>query len=292
MLVLGGLALGFLVPLVAENSFGPPNPKLNAWQRFSFGWQLLSHSSDLTVPRNPNGEEQLFIIQPGDSVPGISARLEQAGLIPNAQLFGVYLAWNGMDAYIQTGTFRLSPAMSATSIAGMLESATLTEITFSILPGWRMEEIAASLPTSGLSITADEFLAAASGTGFYLDLIPTGASAEGFLFPDVYILPRTTDATHLVSILLQGFASHLPADYPGEFASHGLTVYQAVTLASIIEREAIQDEEMPMIASVFYQPPSHRDEIADGSNRPVWDWIQRDPEFLVDNTPHRCRPAI
>ena len=66
----------------------------------------------------------------------------------------------------------------------MLKSTTLTEVTFTVLPGWRMEEIAASLPTSGLDIPPEEFLTAASAPAAAQDLIPAGASAEGFLYPD------------------------------------------------------------------------------------------------------------
>ncbi len=252
LLALLVLAMGFAVPLTAESSFGPPNPALSAWQRFSFGLELLWNASDLTLPRDLNGVEQLFVIEPGEDAFSISNRLETAGLISNARAFRIYLAWTGMDAYIQVGTYRLSPALTAESIAGMLQSATLTEVMFSILPGWRMEEIAASLPTSGLSITPEEFLAAASAPSITLDLIPAGTPAEGFLYPDTYILPRTTTDDQLVSVLVQGFTSHLPSDYPSAFASHGLTIFQAVTLASIIEREAMVDDEMPLIASVFY----------------------------------------
>jgi UPF0755 protein len=251
-LVIAALLVAFTVPLAAENSFGHPSPALTAWQRFSFGLELLWNATDLTLPRDINGAEQLFVIEAGEDAYSISNRLEAAGLIPNARTFRIYLAWTGMDAYIQIGTFRLSPALTAVSIAGMLQSATLTEVTFSVLPGWRMEEIAASFPTSGLSITPEEFLAAASIPTVFPNLIPAGASAEGFLYPDTYILPRTTTADQLVSVLVQGFASHLPGDYPSAFASHGLTVFQAVTLASIIEREAVVDDEMPLIASVFY----------------------------------------
>jgi UPF0755 protein len=134
----------------------------------------------------------------------------------------------------------------------MLQSATLTEVTFTVLPGWRMEEIAAALPTSGLPITPEEFLAAASTPSSFPDLIPAGASAEGFLYPDSYILPRTTTADQLISVLVQGFIAHLPGDYPAAFTAQGLTLYQAVTLASIIQREVLVNDEMPLIASVFY----------------------------------------
>ena len=246
------LALGIYVPMNAEASFGAPSPALSGWQRFSFGFQLAWNAGDLNLPADPNGAEQLFVIEPGESVVSVSERLEAAGLISSARTFRIYLAWTGMDTYIQTGMYRLSPSLTAQSIAGMLQTTTLTEVTFTVLAGWRMEEVAASLPTSGLDITPEAFLAAASAPGLLADLIPVGASAEGFLYPDTYILPRTTTAEQLVSVLLQQFSANLTPELRDGFAANGLTVYQAVTLASIIEREAVVDDELPTIASVFY----------------------------------------
>ena len=250
--VLSLVALAVFIPLAARQSFGEPAASLNSWQRFSYGCDLVWNAGDLTQPNDPAGVEQLFVIQSGESVVSISSRLEQAGLIRSAGTFRNYLLWSGLDTIIQTGTYRLSPAQSGFDIAQMLKSTTLTEVTFSVLPGWRMEEIAAALPTSGLDISPEAFLAAAASPSASQDLIPAGASAEGFLYPDTYILPRSTTADQLVSLLIQGFAAHLPADYPAAYAAHGLTVYQAVTLASIIQREAVVADEMPLIASVFY----------------------------------------
>jgi UPF0755 protein len=252
MAALGLVATAVFVPLAARQSFGDPASSLNAWQRFSYGCSLLWNAGDLTQPRDPAGVNQLFIIQPGESVASISDRLEQVGLIRSAATFRAYLLWTGMDTFIQTGTYRLSPAQTGFDIAQMLESTTLTEVTFTILPGWRMEEIAAALPTSGLEFTAEAFLAAAGNPQTSLDLIPSGASAEGFLYPDTYILPRTTTADQLISVLLQGFMLHLPAGYSTACAAHGLTLRQAVILASIVQREAMVKDEMPLIASVFY----------------------------------------
>ena len=250
--VLAALLADFFVRSAAGQSFGAPSPALNSWQRSSYALSLVSNAGDLTQPRDPAGAEQLFVIEPGESVVSISNRLEGAGLIRSASTFRVYLVWTGMDAYIQTGTFRLSPALTAESIAGILQSATLTEVTFSVLPGWRMEEIAASLPTSGLEFTPEAFLAAASAPVNAPDFLPVGASAEGFLAPGQYILSRTTTAEQLVSTLLQGSSSELTDDLKNGFTDHGLTVYQAVTLASIVQREAVVADEMPTIASVFY----------------------------------------
>jgi UPF0755 protein len=246
------VAVVVLVPLAARRAFGEPSPVLNIWQRFSYGVDLVWNAGNITQARDPAGAEQLFIIQPGESVTSISDRLELADLIRSASTFRSYLLWAGLDTIIQTGTYRISPAQTGLEIAQMLKSTTLTEVTLNILPGWRMEEIAATLPTSGLEFLPEAFLASASNPADGQDLLTTGASAEGFLFPDSYIIPRTITADQLVSTLLQSFRTHLRADMIAAYASRGLNLYQAVTMASIIQREAVVDDEMPLIASVFF----------------------------------------
>ena len=114
-----------------------------------------------------------------------------------------------------------------------------------------MEEVAAAMPTSGLNITPDEFLQVARQPHSNLDFLPGGASVEGFLFPGEYILPRAIQADQLVSLLINNSALALTPQLRQGFARQNLDVYQAVTLASIIQREAMAAEEQPIIASVF-----------------------------------------
>ena len=246
------VAVLFFIPRIARQSFGEPSPSLNEWQRLTYGLDLILKTGDLTQGRDPAGLEQVFTIQPGETVISISNRLEQAGLIRNASTFRMYLLWTGLDTVIQTGTYRLSPAQTGLSIAQMLKSKTLTEVTFTVLPGWRMEEIAAALPTSGLEFTPEDFLRSAGFPRDSQDLIPLGRSAEGFFFPDTYLLPRTLSADQLVSLLLKSFKSNLSTETLAAYTRNGLSLYQAVTLASIIQREAVVEDEMPVIASVFY----------------------------------------
>jgi len=252
LLAMAVLTVAVLVPSLAWQSFGAPTPTLSPWQRFSYAIELSWNASDLTQASDPAGAEQLFIVEPGESVFSVSERLAQAGLIRNAHMFRVYLVWTGLDTVLQTGTYRLSPAMTAQEIAQTVVLASLTEVTFNVLPGWRMEEIAASLPTSGLDIAPPDFLAAASAPANTMGFLPAGASAEGFLAPGQYVLARTTSPEQLVFTLMQGFSSELNEDLRNGFSNQGLTVYQAVTLASIVQREAVVADEMPMIASVFY----------------------------------------
>jgi len=254
IIVLGiGLVLvAVLVPKLAGKSFGPPASSFDAWHRLSYALELVWNADDLTQPRDPAGAEQLFLIQPGDSVSSIAQRLEETGLIRNAQIFRTYLIWTGADTNIQIGSYRISPARSGREIADMLKSTTLTEVVFNILPGWRMEEIAASLPTSGLNITPEVFLSAASAPTNAPEFVPQGSSVEGFLSPGEYTLARATSVEQLIFLFLERFSSKLTLELRSGFVNHGLNVYQAVTLASIIQREAVVEHEMPMIASVFY----------------------------------------
>jgi UPF0755 protein len=252
LIMLSVVAVAIYVPQVTWRYFGRPNDSLNIWQNINYGFQLVWNSGDLVESHEPGGAEQVFIIQPGESVISISNRLEQVGLIGNAKAFRAYLLWSGLDTIIQSGTYRLRPGQSAIEIAQTLKSTTLTEVNFTVLAGWRMEEIAATIPTSGLEFTPETFQEAVKTPIFPPSPIPSGISVEGFLFPGTYIIPRTTTANQLVATLLQEFISQLPAETLTAFTSHGLTLYQAVTMASIVQREAVVDDEMPLIASVFY----------------------------------------
>jgi UPF0755 protein len=84
-----------------------------------------------------------------------------------------------------------------------------------------------------------------------MDQIPVGVSMEGFLPPGVYEIERTITADQLVRYLLEQFDEQLPREIQGGLEQQGLTLYEGVTLASIIQREAVLEEEMPIIASVF-----------------------------------------
>lgn len=240
------------LPELAEQSYGAPVTTLSPWQRFSYSLQLVWQAADLSVPVDPQGAEQLFVIEQGETIYAISTRLEGSGLIRDADIFRIYLIYKGLDTSVQSGKYTLSPAQTAIQVAQAIQDATPTEVTFRVLAGWRMEEVAASLPTSGLSIAPEVFIAAAQNPVQSPYLLPAGASAEGFLYPDTYILPRSTTPDQLVSVLMQKFAAFLSLELQDGFSRQGLDVFQAVTLASIIEREAIVDEEMPLIASVFY----------------------------------------
>ena len=241
----------YFIPSIAENTFGPPGPNLSNWQCFRYGFELILHSDELIPSLNNNNDEITFVIEPGEDAYQVSTHLEQTNLIESARSFQIYLAWSGKDSYLQPGTYRLRSSYSAIMIADMIQSVGATDISLTILPGWRIEEIAATLPTSGLEITPDEFITTAYNYRTPSELIPSGVSTEGYLFPSTYSLPRTTSAQQLIDQFIQEFSNQLTDDLQSEFPSRGLSLHEAITLASIVQREAIQESEMPAIASVF-----------------------------------------
>jgi UPF0755 protein len=250
--ILACLFLAFVsIPAEASRIYGPPAAWLTMFQRVQYSARLLWYDGLLTRPLNPDASERNFRIESGQSVDSIAASLYEAGLIRDAESFRAYLIYSGLDTSIQAGEYRLSAAMSAIEIAREIQDATATEVEFVILPGWRMEEIAASLPTSGLAITPEEFLASAQTPLDGFDFLDETNSMEGFFFPDSYILPRNASVDELIQTIVRTFAQRLTPELVSGFEAQGLTVYEAVIVASIVEREAVQDEEKPLIASVY-----------------------------------------
>jgi len=251
LLLIVAILAGMFVPVMAAQTYGPASPTLGGLQLLQYSALMVWHDGRLTRPLGTTSGEQEFSISSGEPPASVAVRLEQAGLIRDADAFRDYLIYSGLDTGIQAGNYTLSPALSSMQIAERLQDATPAQVKFVVLPGWRMEEIAASMPTSGLDISPEQFLAAARDPRAGLDFLPPGASAEGMLFPDEYTLPRAMQADQLVGLLISHFATALTPEMRAAFSRQGLDVYQAVSLASIIQREAVQQDEQPVIASVF-----------------------------------------
>lgn len=242
-------AIGF-APARASLLYGSPASSLSISDRIEYSAKLLSYGDVLKTPLDPSGTEQSFSIAPGETVYSIANRLEESKLISDSQAFYDYAVYSGLDLTIQSGTYILSPALSIVDIARALQKFSPSDATLVILPGWRMEEIAASLPTSGLEISKEAFLSLSQTLPPALASI-SPLSMEGFFFPDSYTLPRSTTGEQLMDAIARNFMLHLTDDMRSGFTAQGLDVYQAVTLASIVERESVLKEEQALIASVF-----------------------------------------
>ncbi len=250
----GGIWVYASLPGWTQAAFGPPNPNLDAAQRALLSVRMLLQKADIVLPLDAEGEQRTFEVRPGETVDQIAARLYQAELVRNAEAFRMYVVYAGLDTGIQAGLYTLTPGMNVMEIAAAMQDATPTEVDFGILAGWRAEEVGAALERYGFPVTEEEFMALVNNpTGVDLPESLRGiTSLEGFLYPGVYTLPREITARDFLSIAASRFDQEVNADLRQAFSDQGLTLQEAVILASIVEREAVLDEEMPMIASVFY----------------------------------------
>lgn len=221
-------------------ALGPPSPGLNISDRLVLTHRLYGERDTLTTPTNPYGEPIEFWVQLGESPISVSVRLLEEGLIPDADTFRSYLVYSGLDTQIQAGMYTLSPNQNAIEIAEQLLDPNPTKATLVILDGWRLEEVAAALPTSGLTIAPEDFIAKTQSE-----------ELEGYLFPGSYELARTTRLETLLGNIQSAFDDAISNEMLKAFEQQGLNLHQAVILASIVERESVVDDEMPLIASVF-----------------------------------------
>ena len=236
------------------------NPALNPIERIYLQTWLSSRQEQLQQPAGDGNLPVNFTIAPGETADAIAANLSAARLLNNADLFRRYTRYHGLDAHLEAGDFTLSPQMSIPELAAALTDGRKREIELRFVEGWRLEEIAAHLTKTGpAAIDADQFLMITRrqapfdlSTYDFLASLPPDATLEGYLFPDTYRVPPDADAAYLVDALLQNFGRRVTPAMRQAFGVHGLSLRQAVVLASIVEREAVVDGERPFIASVFF----------------------------------------
>jgi len=243
----------FIVPANAQRSFGAASSRLDDAKRILYALRLEVHKHELLEALDPQGDERIFTVHSGQSASEVARNLEIEGLIGYPEVFRDYLVYRGYDRGIQAGVYALSSSMNALEIAEHLVDDDPSDVTFSFLAGWRAEEIAALLPYSGLAIPSEDFIrvvrkdCGAEGS-------PEAAcddSLEGFLYPDEYQVMRNATANDLVKHFSENFHDQIPSDYAERVKEKGLSLQEAVILASMVQKEAVIRDESGLIASVF-----------------------------------------
>lgn len=170
---------------------------------------------------------------------------------------GIYTLEIGMSVpeIIDQVTVREETASTEDEEAAGNEGQQSFQVTF--IEGQRLEQNAPIVEEAGLENGSAEYLAAAQNvTEFrdsysFLETVPNGASLEGFLFPSTYNIGEGATASHVIHYQLQTFEAQITPEMRAQADDIGLSLYQVVTLASIVEREAQIPEERPMIAAVY-----------------------------------------
>ncbi len=251
----GGMWAAKRVGGISACSTGP----VGSAEEMALETYIQIHADELAQPAGNDDTPVTFVIEPGETAVEVAQRLERAGLISDAELFRRYLQYEGLDAGLEAGTFTLRQTMTIPEIAQALQSGQRPERVVTVREGLRLEEVAAEVAAQ-TGIPEEEFRALVT-TGWretdlasyeFLASLPPTATLEGFLFPETYRLPEEATAYDVVARMLATFDERVTPEMRAAAADHGLSLYEMVTLASIVEREAVIPEERPIIASVYF----------------------------------------
>ncbi|MBN1955495.1 MAG: endolytic transglycosylase MltG [Anaerolineae bacterium] len=219
---------------------------------------LQIHQEALEQPAGTDDTPVIFAIEPGETAADIAQRLQSLGLVSDAELFRRYLQSEGLDVGLEAGTFTLRQTMTIPEIAVALQSGERPEQVLTIREGLRLEQVAADVAAQ-TGISEAEFLRLVTagwrdtdwaGQDFLASIPPT-ATLEGFLFPETYRLPEEATAYDVVSRMLMTFQERVTLEMRLAAANRGMTVYDMVNVAAIVEREAVINDERPVIAGVY-----------------------------------------
>lgn len=219
---------------------------------------LSSRQDDLNRSIGSDTTPERFTVNSGDTPRIIAQNLATANLITDPQLFIDYVQLNDIDVELEAGTYFLNQSQTLTQIAVALTDSRSSQFPFRILEGWRLEEVIAAIDSNPyFGFKGIDFLAVA-GPGAPVDPsfaaqvgLPTGSSLEGFLFPDTYQLPAEVTPIMLRDILTRMFLDRLGPQLPIDAGAQGFSLFEIVTLASIVQREAVHTDEEPRIAGVY-----------------------------------------
>lgn len=193
-----------------------------------------------------------FAVRPGTRAAVVAEDLQRAGLVRSALRFRQLAEASGLASQLKAGRHELRRTMSAPEILEALASGHSRRPELITIPeGLRAEEVALYLQERGVADTRS-FLDIVAGRERQLPLPPGAASLEGYLFPDSYEFPLDPTPVAVVQTLLGQFAQRVDEPLRSQAAARGLSLHQLVTLASIIEREAVHASERPRIATVYY----------------------------------------
>jgi UPF0755 protein len=191
------------------------------------------------------------VIEPGASFSEIEGRFADAGLIDNRVLFLVLGRIFGIEHRAKAGRYRFPPQADMAGILhALFRGATYRERVL-IRPGKAIPEVAETFQREA-GVDSVAFVALAEDSAFLSRLGVPSATAEGFLFPDTYDVEWREAPASLIGRMVRRFFRVFDDSMRIRAAEMGMTITEAVTLASIIEKEAMLDSERPRISAVFH----------------------------------------
>jgi len=217
----------------------------------------------LTTPASSDPTQVEFLVEAGDTARSIADRLEKEGFLTDSRAFVFIATKRDLTGDLQQGTFILRKNLTPDQlVSALLAPPTVPYVDIALRRSLRLEQVTAKLQTLPLSMDVQEFYDIVKSPPAelvddypwlkkVLADAPKGASLEGFLWPATYrVLPDTTPE-ELVRLMLDRFIKDVGEQRLAVPKARGMTFYEVMSLASIVEREAVRDDERALIAGVY-----------------------------------------
>jgi UPF0755 protein len=203
------------------------------------------------------GVEQFVDVPSGTGPNAIGRLLVEAGVVRDLVTWRLAVWRSGEATSLKAGEYRFTDALTPGDVVHNIARGDvyLRRITFR--EGLTIRQMARVFEDAGFG-PASAFLAAARDGRLASGIEPAARNLEGYLFPDTYALPRRSSAADLVQRMVSRFESVMTDDLRQAAAARGLSVREAVTLASLVEKETAAADERPLVAAVYHNRLNRR----------------------------------
>ena len=202
-------------------------------------------------PGSEDWQSKRIIIKPGTGASEIARMLEDQHLTANARKFYLYCRYTKADKRLQAGEYELAGYFTPKEIVDWLGTGRVVTRRLTVPEGSTVWEVARILDEAGAA-KEEEVLRLVKDETFIRSLNLNVPSLEGYLFPDTYFFSRSRGAHRVLRAMVRQFWRNYPMDWERRAGDRGLSLHQVVTMASMVEKEAVMDEEKPLIAAVFF----------------------------------------
>ena len=199
----------------------------------------------------------IFAVEEGANIGDVAVELKNAGLIRNSIVFQVYYRLNYSDSTVKVGEYELNKTMTPAEIIDLIVAGKGgATFTLTVVPGETLADFTAKLVKLGYDQATVEAALKVDYTGEYswiFDGRPAEAGLEGYLYGDTYEFYKGEEVENIIERMLTELAEVIKTNNLQEkYAAQGLNLYQGITLASIVQKEAHSAEDQAKVAQVFY----------------------------------------
>lgn len=213
-------------------------------------WAVFLPKSPYSVP----GEE--FLVEKGEGIKKISFNLKKQGLIKNRNFFELYVFLTGKAKKLQAGRYLISNSESIAKIARKVSSGEVIKMKLTIPEGFKIKQIEERLIEKGLieGVKLKDLKAALFKDKFkFLEQVPEDTNLEGYLFPDTYQFLYNDKAQEIAQKMLENFDKKLTLNLRKEIAKQNKSIFEIITMASLIEKEVRTLEEKKKVSGILWK---------------------------------------